>query len=234
MVPNPNPPTEQSLIHLIVNPGVEPDDLGLTVTQIESLVVPALRDHGLDVRVHAVDAPEVLEDLPAAGITLPLTLAWTPTHSQPADIWPKFQDQAWWQQTLQEKGFLTGPGSYWLPVVVTAKGVLYGELIGRDSEGNYQQPIHLSDKMRQPLYYLARHVLNQLGSPWPGCYCLQVGWIDDQVCFERLWPFPIQPALASLGIQSPDLFYAHYRCLAGLPLRDLRINADVTYQVLNP
>jgi hypothetical protein len=45
------------------------------------------------------------------------------------------------------------------------------------------------------------------------------------VVFDRLLPFPGEPALASLGVQQPDLFAAHWQCLRGQPLLDLQILA---------
>jgi hypothetical protein len=46
-------------------------------------------------------------------------------------------------------------GDLWLPVVWTARGPMYGEVIGGVATGRYRQPIHLNDVERQPLYQFA-------------------------------------------------------------------------------
>ena len=78
-------------------------------------------------------------------------------------------------------GCAIGEGSYWLPIVQTAKGPLYAEVIGLDDSSttqqetlagtrfNYSQPLHLSDRWRQPLYRLGRSLLQLLAAP-PATY----------------------------------------------------------------
>jgi hypothetical protein len=219
-------------IYLIVNPNSRLDSLELTFEQAESLAMPALRAQGLDVILKTSQDPALL-DPPSYAILYPLTSDW-PFPSQPDNIdspqlAQRGQNNLGIEQRLLEQGFLTGPGQYWLPVAVTIKGLLYGELIGQDTEGHYIQPVHLKDKTRQPLYSLAQALLNEFVTVTPGCYLLQVGWHHGLLQFERLWPFPIQPALASVGVQVPDLFYAHYLCRQGLPLTDLYIRGQVPF-----
>ena len=59
----------------------------------------------------------------------------------------------WVEENLQ---VATGDFDLWLPVVLTGKGPLYGEVIGKDASSphGYLQPIDLSDPQRQPLYRL--------------------------------------------------------------------------------
>ncbi|NEO28205.1 MAG: fructosamine kinase family protein, partial [Kamptonema sp. SIO4C4] len=57
----------------------------------------------------------------------------------------------------------TGEGQYWLPTVLTAKGPLYGEVIQQTGD-TYQQPFHLPDEQRQPLYHLGYELLNHLNA----------------------------------------------------------------------
>ncbi|MCZ0899512.1 hypothetical protein ON021_06310, partial [Microcoleus sp. HI-ES] len=62
-----------------------------------------------------------------------------------------------------------GGGNFWLPVVLTAKGPLYAEVIGgepdkQSGELSYSQPVHLSDVWRQQLYELAYRLLNLLNA----------------------------------------------------------------------
>jgi hypothetical protein len=132
-------------------------------------------------------------------------------------------------QVEQQWGQLTGDGNFWLPIVLTAKGPLYAEVIGlkdgRDVGNNvpsYYQPLHLSDALRQQLYQLGWQLLELLTAP-PGTYLVQFGFQGQKIYFDRLWPFPGEPAIASFGVQSPDLFSCHWHCLTGLPLFELSI-----------
>jgi hypothetical protein len=86
----------------------------------------------------------------------------------------------------------------------------------------YCQPIHLPDRQRQPLYQLAYRLLRSLAAP-PAVYLMQFGLQEDGIQFDRLLPFPAEPAIASLGVQTPDLFTCHWRCLVGKPIHDLVI-----------
>ncbi|TAD77738.1 MAG: hypothetical protein EA001_09225 [Oscillatoriales cyanobacterium] len=118
----------------------------------------------------------------------------------------------------------TDGGDRWLPLVVTAKGPLYAEAIARDLDtGSFVQPHHLSDRDRQTAYRLAFELLSLLKLP-PGVYLVQ--WGQDaagQTQFDRLYPFPAAPAIASLAVQTPDLFECHLRGLLSQPLREVAI-----------
>jgi hypothetical protein len=133
----------------------------------------------------------------------------------------------------------TGDGTYWLPIVLTAKGPLYAEAIAQSDlapselaesavkapsiqKSPYIQPFHLADVQRQPLYSLALRLLKTLNAP-PAVYLMQFGMDDRHYWFDRLIPFPDQPAIASLNTQTPDLFTCHWRCLTGQPIRELMI-----------
>lgn len=142
-----------------------------------------------------------------------------------------------------------GSGFYWLPIVYTKKGPLYGEVIALeenqesenrvlkspddDSQFSYCQPLHLSDVWRQPLYGLGYRLLRSLLAP-PATYLLQFGFQGQTICFDRLWPFPAAPAIASLGVQTPDLFACHWRCLTNQPILDLLVAATASYQMDRP
>ncbi len=83
----------------------------------------------------------------------------------------------------------------------------------------------------QDLVSLRQRLLRELAAT-PATYLLQFGWQGQDLCFDRLWPFPTQAAIASLGVQSPDLFTCHWRCLANLPILDLQIASSANYQTV--
>ena len=111
-------------------------------------------------------------------------------------------------------------GNLWLPVIWTARGPIYGEAIGLIEPDNYQQPIHLDDIDRQPLYQFGYQLLTQLVAP-PATYLIQFSKTDSEIVFDRLFPFPAIPALASIGVQHPDLFECHWRCITQQSIVDL-------------
>lgn len=126
------------------------------------------------------------------------------------------------RQQVKDWGYATGQGNYYLPVVHTAKGSLYAEVIGQDEQGQFQQPISLPDAQRQPLYHFAHRLLTHLNA-FPSVYLVQFGWKEDKLVFDRLYPFPTEPALASVGVQQPNLFECYWRCLTGQPILDLTV-----------
>jgi hypothetical protein len=132
------------------------------------------------------------------------------------------------QWVTAQTGYRSGPGTYWLPIVNTAKGPLYAEAIAQSAD-SYHQPLHLNDQQRQPLYQLGFSLLQYLQAP-PAVYLLAFGYADRDLLFDRLWPFPAEPALASLNVQQPDLFTCHWRCLTNQPILDLLIPSQQQWQ----
>lgn len=134
-----------------------------------------------------------------------------------ADISALRQQVANWE-------YAVGNGLYWQPIVLTMKGPLFAEGIAPSDleKSPYLQPLHLGDAKRQPLYALGQQLLQSLAA-LPGVYLMQFGMDDQQVWFDRLIPFPAAPAIASVGVQTPDLFECHWRCLMQQPIRDLSI-----------
>jgi hypothetical protein len=186
----------------------------------------------------AEDADRLQASLYPLTLRIPPGLALTHLYQQ-------CQDPATLQQRVAGWGYQTGPGCCWLPIALTAKGPLYGEVISLlDPETQslareikscaqnpvYCQPLHLQDAWRQPLYALGQRLLHELAAT-PATYLLQFGWQGQDLCFDRLWPFPTQAAIASLEVQNPDLFICHWRCLANLPILDLQIAGSANYQV---
>ena len=184
--------------------------------------------------VSVITSSELTADHETVGDRLlcPLTLSLPETMSFAAQaLYTTCRDTDALRHQLETWHYATGAGDFWLPIVLTAKGPLYAEVIGvkahtaftaQSPEPCYEQPIHLSDVRRQPLYALAQRLLRSLAAP-PAVYLMQFGWQDDAPCFDRLFPFPAAPAIASLNVQTPDLFACHWSCLTGKPLLDLAI-----------
>jgi hypothetical protein len=103
-------------------------------------------------------------------------------------------------------------GNLWLPIVWTAGDPIYGEVIAKIDGDDYRQPIHLDEIDCRSIYQLGNRLLTQLNAP-PATYLVQFSKIDIGIIFDRLFPFPAIPALASVGIQHPDLFECHWRCI---------------------
>jgi len=156
-------------------------------------------------------------------LNVPDTLAWTGQT-----IYRNCRDvSAMRDRASKQFGAITGIGNFWLAVVWTAKGPLYGEVIGLEADklspgSNYSMPVHLSDVSRQQLYELAFRLLQSLSAP-PATYLMQFGFEGNQICFDRLWPFPAAPAIASVNVQVPDLFLCHWHCLTNIPIYDMQI-----------
>ncbi len=115
-------------------------------------------------------------------------------------------------------------GHLWLPVILNNKGIIYGEIIGEGEMPNsYEQPIELPDKHRQSLHHLASKLLDSLSAP-PSVYLVQFSLYSNEIVFDRLWPFPAAPALATLRGQQPNLFICHWLCLSQQPILDILIS----------
>ncbi|NEO28665.1 MAG: fructosamine kinase family protein [Kamptonema sp. SIO4C4] len=107
-------------------------------------------------------------------------------------------------------------------MAVKTMGPLYGEVIQQTGD-TYQQPFHLPDEQRQPLYHLGYELLNHLNAS-PAVYSLQFNITGQEIIFDRIFPFPHPSSIASLGIQSPDLLTCHWLCLTQQPILDLIIH----------
>lgn len=187
-------------------------------------------------KVEIVPAATLWSNLPkydredSKTIYCPLTIQLPEAFRFPAkSIYSACKDingrRRWVEQNLGYKTTVgdVGLGHLWLPIVLTAKGPLYGEVIGEGAIPNsYEQPIDLTDDRRQTLYYLAYNLLQSI-SAVPSVYLLQFNFKGKEVIFDRLWPFPAAPALASLRVQEPDLFACHWYCLTAQPITDLTI-----------
>jgi hypothetical protein len=222
-------------------------DLATILSQVQQPLSQALPS-GATLTCLTTDDWQQLGQRPAETILLPLTFH-LPTALPFGQelLWQQCQDLDYWRHLVGQLGAVARINSadprYWLPIVWTAKGPLYGEVIGQNPghpSHRYIQPIHFPDQWRQPLYGFAYQLLKAMAAV-PSVYLLEFGWHDQpfgqplgqQLGFDRLWPFPHQAALASLGVQTPDLFTCHWRCLAGLPITDLHITGDVEYRLVD-
>lgn len=209
-----------------------------TVSAETTQMVSALKrtisiDHSSElgaIGIKVVSASDSTVDAEMFGdrILCPLTLDLPSALPFPAQaLYAKCRDVSGLRKQLESWHCATGAGDFWLPIVLTARGALYGEVIGTqksaESAPHYMQPIHLADSQRQPLYALSQRLLRLLNAS-PAVYLMQFGWQNDAVCFDRLFPFPAAPAIASLTVQTPDLFACHWACLTGKPLLDLIID----------
>ncbi|MBE9096007.1 hypothetical protein IQ252_19370 [Tychonema sp. LEGE 07203] len=167
---------------------------------------------------------------PGGAIVCPLTLDLPPDLVFPGQNVFRFcrNISAARDRVAEKLLFPVGEGSFWLPVVHTAKGPLYAEAIAAESDKlsgqlSYRQPLHLSDVWRQQLYQLAFGLLVDILNAPPATYLMQFGFVGERILFDRLWPFPAAPAIASVGVQVPDLFVCHWYCLTNKPIYDLQI-----------
>lgn len=164
----------------------------------------------------------------AAGSTswvCPLTLDLPRLNFSQQTIYQDCRDlPALRRKVTQQFQVEVGEGRCWLPIVLTTKGPLYAEVITVSAVDacNYQQPWHLPDRQRQSLYQFSYQLLKNLSAP-PATYLLQFGLREEGFCFDRLLPFPAEPAIASIESQHPNLFECHWRCLTHQPILDLQI-----------
>lgn len=201
-----------------------------TTTKMVQALQQAIARSGVSFNVQVVattsDRLTKTEFYDKENILCPLTLNLPDNLQFPASgIYQACRDVTKLRHQVQELGYATGDGSFWLPIVLTAKGPLYAEVIGL-KENNYYQPIHVGDEVRQVLYQMGWKVLRSLNAP-SATYLMQFGFEGQDIYIDRLLPFPGEAATASIGIQSPDLFACHWHCLMGLPLFELSIVGDL-------
>jgi hypothetical protein len=124
-------------------------------------------------------------------------------------------------ETVLALPWLTEPiETLYLPVVWTAQGPLYGELIAQLG-AFYIQPWDIPDRTRQVLYDFAFQSLEGHRS-W-GVYLLTFKQVADNFAFKGFTPMPHPAALVSTLCQQPHLFLAHIYSLYALPVIDLQI-----------
>jgi hypothetical protein len=104
-------------------------------------------------------------------------------------------------------------GNRWLPIIVQPQGLRFGEIIGeRELPNAYQQPAEVDKKLLKPLMSLANKLIDSLNAP-PSVYLLQFAVVNGEIVFDRLWPFPAAPAIASLTHAEPNLYQLYWQCI---------------------
>lgn len=105
-------------------------------------------------------------------------------------------------------------GDLWLPIIFDGENFTYGDVIGEGVLPNYyQQPYDLPSEIHVLLQTLSKELLTSIHAI-PSVYLLQFKILDNNIIFDRLWPFPACPAIASINSQKADLFTYHWRCLS--------------------
>ncbi len=157
-------------------------------------------------------------DLPAIAdlhtLYFPLTLNIPPSF--------QFWGQSIWQ-TCREidrlrhlaattTGVTVGDGArLWLPIIWTVTDPIYGEAIELSEDGNYRT-ISIVDRDLCSLEQFSSKLLIEISAP-PAVYLIQLKLAATGIVFDRLFPFPAPPALASMG-REPDLFECYWRCIS--------------------
>lgn len=195
---------------------------------LRSAMVKAIQQAGGEALASEAAHPDLPNLLRTADFVLPLTLELPASLDFPTrPCFSACQDLTGLRQWVQaQTRHHSGPASFWLPLILTAKGILYGEAIAAQADGTYLQPLNLTDKQRQPLYQLGFRLLQQIQAT-PGVYLMGNTYQGTELCFDRLLPFPDLPALA--GVQQPDLFTCHWLCHSRQPLLDITIASTAPY-----
>jgi hypothetical protein len=210
-----------SLVLLIAEPG-----------ELPSAMAAAIEQAGETVETIEPQSLALASKTAAADWVVPLTFDLPSDWNFPGrSVWTACQQiealRTWVQDTA---GILSGKANFWLPIVLTAKGVLYAEAIAIQAN-SYRQPLHLTDRQRQPLYRFAWKLLQHLQAP-PSLYLLGCSYQGQELLFDQLLPFPNEAALSS--VQQPDLLTCHWRCLSHQPILDITIPSTASFLVTSP
>ena len=114
-------------------------------------------------------------------------------------------------------------GDHWLPIVVSDQGIQFAPLIHEGMMPNVYDLLSWEStpyqRHRETLEHLAQALIQVLNAP-PAVYLLQFS-LSQSILFDRLWPFPAAPAIATMGYEQLDLFAYHWCCLNNLPTQTL-------------
>ena len=111
-------------------------------------------------------------------------------------------------------------GDHWLPIIVTTNGIQFLPLIYEGMMPNAYEMVSWDlppyQRYQSGLENLAQALLKELKAP-PAVYLLQFS-LTQGLLFDRLWPFPAAPAIATVNHGYPNLYTYHWCCLNNLPL----------------
>ncbi|MGF1486288.1 MAG: hypothetical protein ACFBSE_04150 [Prochloraceae cyanobacterium] len=219
-----SPVTEKMVNALIA--GVNQELIRPTYSKVPGEIIAVEKQKPVKIEVVAAASlwsePDKLKYTESGAICCPLTIQLPYDFDFPArDVWRACQDikgrRNWVAQKLNYKTSTndTPLGDLWLPAIVTEEGLFYEEIIGEGAMPNsYQQPVNLPDRINQSVYNLADKLLESIDRT-PGVYLLQFCLRKSEIIFDRLWPFPAAPALASIRMRQPNLYTYHWHCLSG-------------------
>jgi len=203
---SPNPQQEMDKVIILVNAEAQASGQMSRLSPVTEKMVIALKNAVPKSLAVEVTGTASLWSKMESGKTGQNNLIWCPLTIQLPN-WVNFpgkkvyqacrdieERRTWVAQTLHYKTSQgdSSFGDLWLPITVTSKGLEYGEVIG---EGR-----------------LAAQLLDNLQAP-ASVYLLQFRLAHREVVFDRLWPFPAAPAIASLRGQQTDLYAAYWNCL---------------------
>ncbi len=111
-------------------------------------------------------------------------------------------------------------GDLWLPIIYANGESTFGSVICEGMMPNqYHQPFDLPLEIRPQLKKLASELLDSIQAI-PSVYLLQFKLVKNEIIFDRLWPFPATPAIASINNpHQPNLYSCHWLCLSNQPLK---------------
>lgn len=111
-------------------------------------------------------------------------------------------------------------GDHWLPIILSGDGVEFFPLIYEGIMPNAYEMVSWDfppyQRYQSGLADLARALVKELNAP-PAVYLLQFS-IAQGLMFDRLWPFPAAPAIATINFSHANLYTYHWCCLNNLPL----------------
>lgn len=224
------------IVNAEVNHGQVSKSAPVTIKMVSALI-QAIASSSPSLKIEIVGAadlwsksPQLRQNWQNSTIYCPLTIELPDWLNFPAkSVFQLCKDldgrRSWVEQNFHYKTSTDNSwlGNLWLPIILTSKGPVYAEVIGEGEIPNsYQQPVDFSDSVRQSLYHLAYSLLESI-NPIPAVYLLQFKMLKKDIVFDRLWPFPATPAIASIDRQNPDLFACHWNCLINKPFVDLTI-----------
>jgi hypothetical protein len=231
---SPNPQQEMDKVIILVNAEAQASGQMCRLSPVTEKMVSALKNAIPKSFAVEVTGTASLWSKVDSGKTNQHNLIWCPLTIQLPN-WVNFpakkvyqacrdieERRAWVSHSLHYKTSQGDAsfGDLWLPITVTAKGLEYGEVIGEGMIPNsYSQPISLERESIKALHRLASQLIDNLQAP-PSVYLLQFRLDHREVVFDRLWPFPAAPAIASLRGQQTDLYVAYWNCLRQQALLD--------------